>query len=805
MVGPYVAFTAYLAQVWASLLLCSSIPLGTPPAPPDPSLARIAPQQTVFYVGWAGMAVPDAKSSNRAERFLADPEIRQLRCEAARRFHLLLKSSIKSADLGIKDFKAIADAVSEDVGFLCDLVVSQPSAGFISRFSSASASVTIHGGFVMNIGGHQKRIATMLESLRSVAHGEIEKVASGGFSEFRIKQDAQWHLRWDLRDKYLIVSWGEETPDGIAKRMGGKEPAWFAMIGEDLPIDRRAAVLRVDFSAIVAAQASGDADSRESAKNILEADVRTLTLVTGLDREDFVSQVLVELDKPSAAALHQRLNRPLKTEDMAVIPRDATLALATRIDSEQLMAGLRWLEKNSAEADKKASTAAGNSKGVEPEQPAGKVSDVLLTTAITGQPPSLDEIGKCCKTPKVELDDGLCKELVASLGDAWRVYTSPGEGCSILNSMTAVVRVKDRDRLRRLSDRLAARKPPAKTSAKAGKNNGTPPGDWAVRKTRFAGRDVYYLVATGGEAIGVPTWCLVDNELVWSLSPPNVKAYLLRQSGRSSLAEEPTVVEAMRAKQSPTVLFYEDSLEMFRGTYAAMQGVGTIIAAHAGLPSDGIDPMLLPAAPTIAKYLRPAVSTIHATPKGVRVTIHQSLPNGNLGATLYVVACALLPANADALITSEETAAKPEQGELKKSEELGAARQNAPLQTFTEKEGPCSIKKGDSSDKDVCTVEIGENLKSVCKFYRGELMGQIGIHVDMTVKNTSKERRYCQYYVAFFDKAGKLVCCTDRGLDGDGLDPGTEMLIGSCLKGLPDGAVEKVTSYKMRLYETGKR
>ena len=157
------------------------------------------------------------------------------------------------------------------------------------------------------------------------------------------------------------------------------------------------------------------------------------------------------------------------------------------------------------------------------------------------------------------------------------------------------------------------------------------------------------MVRAQGESAGVLTWCLVKDELVCSLSPQNVKAYLLRQPGGSSLADEPAVIEALRDKQSPTLLVYEDFPAMFRLTYPLMQGWAMVVAAQGGLPTDGIDPMLLPASPTIAKYLRPAVSTVSVVPKGVQLTIHQSLPNGNLGATLYCVLCSLLPANAETL------------------------------------------------------------------------------------------------------------------------------------------------------------
>ena len=236
--------------------------------------------------------------------------------------------------------------------------------------------------------------------------------------------------------------------------------------------------------------------------------------------------------------------------------------------------------------------------------------------------------------------------------------------------MTGVVQVKDARRLAKLFDKLAARKPgdcpnfraakmglsliagkPAgKAAAKAADkspNDDAKSNAWAVRKTRFADHNVYYLVRTQGETAGVLTWCVVKRELVWSLSPQNVKAYLLRQPGGPTLADEPAVIDALRGKQSPTLLMYEDSRRMFNLTYPLMQGYAGLVAAQCDLPSDGIDPMLLPAGPTIAKYLHPAVSTVSVAPKGVQLTMHQSLPNGNLGATLYCLLCSLLPANSE--------------------------------------------------------------------------------------------------------------------------------------------------------------
>ena len=53
------------------------IPLGVPPEPIDPLLARVAPDECVFYTAWAEMADPDPESPNQTEQlpdqYISDP------------------------------------------------------------------------------------------------------------------------------------------------------------------------------------------------------------------------------------------------------------------------------------------------------------------------------------------------------------------------------------------------------------------------------------------------------------------------------------------------------------------------------------------------------------------------------------------------------------------------------------------------------------------------------------------------------------------------------------------------------------
>ena len=161
-------------------------------------------------------------------------------------------------------------------------------------------------------------------------------------------------------------------------------------------------------------------------------------LVTGLEGEDFVSRLLVELDPAVALPLHLAADRPLKAEDLATVPRDATLAFAARVDPMQLLAGLPgWRKRDELRPDR-----AG------PRFVAG--------AAPRSGTPAAGAAAEGAKDRMAALDEKLCREIAASLGDAWSLFTSPGEGMLLFTGVTGTARVKDHDRLAKALEKLAA-------------------------------------------------------------------------------------------------------------------------------------------------------------------------------------------------------------------------------------------------------------------------------------------------------------------------------------------------------------
>jgi hypothetical protein len=99
--------------------------------------------------------------------------------------------------------------------------------------------------------------------------------------------------------------------------------------------------------------------------------------------------------------------------------------------------------------------------------------------------------------------------------------------------------------------------------------------------------------------------------------------------------------------------------------------------------------------------------------------------------------------------------------------------------------------------------EFGNVVKATTSWYAGDFFGEETVFAGVTVKNTGTKPMFFHYYVVFFDKEKNLVCATGQGSFGDdGLKPGAETQMGSCLIKLPKDKYKAIASYQAVIYET---
>jgi hypothetical protein len=331
--------------------------------------------------------------------------------------------------------------------------------------------------------------------------------------------------------------------------------------------------------------------------------VKSLSAVTGLEGKGFVARTLLELDGEPEGLLRIAAQQPLAADDLSPIPADSTLALAVRLDASQTM-------------------------------------ELLLDTLDQIEPRARADVMEGINEMQGELGIDVRGDILASLGDVWCAYNSPGEGGLILTGLTATVTVKDRPRLAQAHQRLVGMLKAAMRGPDEGGRRRGP----RLREFEVAGQQVYALTGVDDEFPFSPSWCLTETHLVFALFPQNIKAFLTRGEEYQSLAKAPQVTGLLSQAEGPGMLFYQDTPELFRMAYPLLQMLAAVASHELQREKIDLDVSLLPSVKAILPHLKPGVTSLRRTDAGIQLETRQSLPGGNVGSTLPIAAAVLLPA-----------------------------------------------------------------------------------------------------------------------------------------------------------------
>jgi hypothetical protein len=263
----------------------SGLPLGIPAAEPDPAMARVAPEECLFYLSWAGMAEPSADSPNHTERLLAEPEVQRFIKEVTNRLNAALK---QGAGEGEK-----AQKVAEITPQILMQMAVNPTAIFAGKFNNGPVGMTVPVGIVINLGDEagafEKDLLAVLEILTEQpvprpVNGVRTLVTPPGIPK----------IQWTIDDGYFILGVSEGTIGEIQERMSGKVvPDWLAEIHDRLPVDRVASVSFINTKEILAAATPFLMMAGPETGNVLKAlglsNLESVVNVTGMTESGIAS------------------------------------------------------------------------------------------------------------------------------------------------------------------------------------------------------------------------------------------------------------------------------------------------------------------------------------------------------------------------------------------------------------------------------------------------------------------------------------------------------------------------------------
>jgi hypothetical protein len=559
------------------------LPLSMPPLPPDPVIARVAPDECLFYFETAGLAAPEADTKNLTERMLADPEMQEFLGGVAEQVTALAR---ERSPVGPEGAEAVAT--------LLRAVLTRPVALSVEKFQppTPEGPPQLMASLVIRVGDRGEAIENAAKWLAGSVPVRFESVEVGGGS-WQQSMAEGGPLSWGIHDGSFVVTIGPEALERLVARMRDadrKTPAWKAAVEQRLPLARPSTLTYFNAGAALRIATSLPAPDRDKLLAFLEASglgkLETVAAVSGLTAEGFAANTWLGFDGPPTG-LFAPPATGIGAKQLGRIPADAMLAQAWSLDLSSLLA-----------------TVLGIVEATEPRAAQEFRGNLERLRAIAG----------------FDIDTHLLK----ALGPDWTVLSVPAPG-GMLPNVAIVAGIRERATFAKTHKALLGI---LRNAAAAGNDV-----QLAIREIPYRDQTLFCLEA-GGSGIPMPvtpTWCLAEDRLLVTLSPQLMKTLLARDveaAGIDGVAE----VKGALGGAEPALVGMVDPVWLVGtlcGLYEMAAPMARGVLREQGLE---IDLPQLPPASAIMPYARPQVSTIRHEADGILIEGAGTIPLGPLTA-----------------------------------------------------------------------------------------------------------------------------------------------------------------------------
>lgn len=588
-------FSLSFLSMFGTMLIAgglSGLPLGIPPAEPDPAMARVAPEECLFYLSWSGMADASPDSPNHTERLLAEPEVRRFIKEVTDRLNAALQQGAGEGEKARK--------VAEITPRMLMQIAVNPTAVFAGKFNAGPTATTVPVGIVVNLGDEAGAFEKDLMAVLEILTEQPVPRSVNGVRTLDTPPGVPT-IQWTIDNGYFILGVSEGTIAEIQERMSGKVvPNWLARIRDRLPMDRVASVTFINTKEILAAAAPffmmAGPETGNMVKSLGLSNLESVVNVTGMTESGIASRTWLHIDGKPTGLFAMLGAEPIQAADLEVVPADATIALAAKVD-------------------------------------ASKLFEQFLSLIDTIEPRSAGRRRQELAGISEEIGFSIENDLIGSLGDTWNIYQSPSEGGPLFTNWTGVVSVKNPARLRAVSQTIvkSARIVEQQMMARQGRR----PRTVGLRTMTVGGHSIHFMNSIGEEIPFAPAWCITDTHLVVSLFPQGVAAFLNRKPGTDNLSSLPHIQQALKADVPPTKLVHIDSAKVCRTTYPLVLMGANVLFSELQREGVDINISVMPDGESIARHLQPAMTTVTSHDDGIEVVSTRTLPiSVGVGSTL---------------------------------------------------------------------------------------------------------------------------------------------------------------------------
>jgi hypothetical protein len=585
-------------------LLCSflgtELPIGVPPEKEEPVMAYVAPEQCILYASWSAMATPNANSPNQTEQLLAEPEVQSFAAALVRNMQTVGAAFAKQNGAPT----ARAEKTGKSIGLWVRTLFTRSGALYLSRLTPRGETLDVQGALIVKAGDMAGELEQSITDLVADNGIPITDLMIGGrkFRRVVIRANTPIDVVWSGFDGYFMVGLGPGAiEEMIARIRAQKEPAWLTQMKANLPVERRSTISYVNIKRLLDTFLPLGGRQADKAISVLGVkQIISFQAVTGLDKTGLVNRSLLAIDGQSQGLLKLLDEKGISSNDLKPVPADALTALA-------FVADLR------------------------------KIYDIALAAMKDLDPQSGEQAKQAVAQLQTQLGLNV-PEFLSALGSHWTLHFSASGG--VLGGLVTI-EVRDKNRLLDIEKLLLSR---------LANQAGEIPNVGRISRSQFGGQTVSSLTPRTPNVF-TPSWCIAEKQLIVGLNVQAVKSTLSRQPGEQSLGSIPAVagplvMAELAGANGPLWLTYQDTPRSFPAMYAQLQSLLPVLGSSAEKSSIAFDLHTeFPSQRSIGQHVRPSVTMMRRTAKGLEMESHQTYPGlGVSTATTGVAVALLLPA-----------------------------------------------------------------------------------------------------------------------------------------------------------------
>ena len=605
------------------VLLVAAVGLAPTAASSDKlEMAYVVPEQCVSLLTWNGWKTPDPKSTNRTERLMAEES---------------LKDFADQLNAEIEKLVGKAGNEAQMVPVLVKAALSHPGAVFLSSFNPEDVT-QLEAALVVEAQSDGEKVVGIIKQLLALAPQQgpqrviEEKIGDATFFRPAEYRRGEPHYRIGYRGSQIVVALGDETAKSVVAKLAkpGAPPQWLTDLTKELAVDRPSMLIHLNVQSLL--KTLQPVINDPTAGKVFEATglskLKHVSSLAGLDKTGMQFNTVLVTEGAPTGVLNLCPDKPLTIDSFRRVPANATHATIVRLDlAHAFEQGLKMIEQ------------------VHPNE----------KQQIEAQLAQLEpQLGFSLKT-----------DLLAALGDEWKIYSSGTEApLPIIPGLVLTANVRDHAKLNKAHETLVM-------LAKATLAQLGPHAPFSIQDFSSRGEKGYRLQFNGVPVPVAPTWVLTKEQFIVGLTPQLVTAHLA-SAGKASMADNAAVKAGFQWNPKPSFVSYSDPKAALQTVYALVNTFSPVVTGQ--LRQQGIEFNLPPLPPLsdLEPHLAPSVTTLGRTANGWRMESHGVLPSGIETAPIVVgVGAALaLP------MFSVRGAAVRQQGSINNLKHIGIAMHN---------------------------------------------------------------------------------------------------------------------------------